>query len=144
MRLGSRGDARTVAGMNPRSVLSSLVVVAAAAALVAGCGGSGTAKAPTPSGGSSSSSNAASSSGSAIKIDNFAFSPATLTVSGHSPIAVANDDSTAHTFTADDGHSFDTGPIDTGASTSVTAPRPGRYPYHCTIHPFMHGTLVVR
>jgi plastocyanin len=48
------------------------------------------------------------------------------------------------TFTADDGHSFDTGPIDTGASTSVTAPRQGRYPYHCTIHPFMHGTLVVR
>ena len=108
------------------------------------------AKAPTPSGGSSSSSggssssNATSSSGSGIKIDNFAFSPATLTVSGDRLIAVANDDSTAHTFTADDGHSFDTGPIDTGASTSVTAPRPGRYPYHCTIHPFMHGTLVVR
>jgi plastocyanin len=151
MRVGSRGDARTVAGMKPRRVLSSLVVVAAAAALVAGCGGSGTAKAPTPiggssssSGGSSSSSNAESSSGSGIKIDNFAFSPATLTVSGDGAIAVANDDSTAHTFTADDGHSFDTGPIDTGASTSVTAPRPGRYPYHCTIHPFMHGTLVVR
>jgi plastocyanin len=150
MRVGSRGDARTVAGMNPRRVLSSLVVVAAAAALVAGCGGSGTAKAPTPSGGSSSSSggssssNASSSSGSAIKIDNFAFSPATLTVSAAGRVAVANDDSTAHTFTADDGHSFDTGPIDTGASTSVTAPRPGRYPCHCTIHPFMHGTLVVR
>src|SRR5262245_3043697 len=144
MPVGSRGDAPTVAGMKPRRVLSSLVVVAAAAALVAGCGGSGTAKAPTPSGDSSSSSNAAHSSGSGIKIDNFAFSPATLTVSGDAPIAVANDDSTAHTFTADDGHSFDTGPIDTGASTSVTAPKPGRYPYHCTIHPFMHGTLVVR
>jgi len=130
--------------MKPRRVLSSLVVVAAAAALVAGCGGSGTAKAPTPSGDSSSSSNAAHSSGSGIKIDNFAFSPATLTVSDDGPIAVANDDSTAHTFTADDGHSFDTGPIDTGASASVTAPKPGRYPYHCTIHPFMHGTLVVR
>ena len=144
MRVGSRADAPTVAGMKPRRVLSSLVVVAAAAALVAGCGGSGTAKAPTPSGDSSSSSNAAHSSGSGIKIDNFAFSPATLTVSGDGPIAVANDDSTAHTFTADDGHSFDTGPIDTGASTSVTAPKSGRYPYHCTIHPFMHGTLVVR
>jgi plastocyanin len=135
----TRGGARTVDGMKPRVVVSALATAAAAAALLAGCGGYETAKAPAPSGGSSK----VASSGGGVKIANFAFSPATLTVSGSGRITVTNDDSTAHTFTADDGHSFDTGSIDPGSSSSVTAPKPGRYAYHCSIHPFMHGTLVV-
>ena len=73
--------------MKPRPVLSSLVVVAAAAALVAGSGGSGTAKAPTPSGRlivikwwPVVIEQRCVLLGQRIKIDNFAFSPATLTV----------------------------------------------------------------
>jgi plastocyanin len=123
-----------------RRIVSSLAVAGTAAALLAGCGGSstpGTARPPTPSGGSSS-------QGSGIKMDNFAFSPATLTVSHGSVVGVTNHDSAAHTVTADAGHSFDTGSIAPGASGKLTAPKPGRYAYHCTIHPFMHGTLVVR
>jgi plastocyanin len=115
-------------------LISTLAVVGASAALVAGCGGSSaTAKAPTPSSGGSSS---------AIKIDNFAFSPKTLTVSGGS-VTVSNADSTTHTVTADDGHSFDTGSVSPGSSSTLTVPKPGRYAYHCSIHPDMHGTLVV-
>jgi plastocyanin len=135
----TREDARTVDGMKPRLVVSSLAIAAAAAAPLAGCGSSGTAKTPAPSGSSKS-----ASAGSAVKIANFAFSPATLTVSADGRITVTNDDSIAHTFTANDGHSFDTGSIDHGSSSTVTAPKPGRYAYHCSIHPFMHGTLVVR
>jgi plastocyanin len=126
--------------MQARRVICSLAVAATTAALLAGCGGSGTAKAPTPS----PTASGGSSSTSGIKIDNFAFSPATLTVAGGARIAVTNDDGTAHTLTADDGHSFDTGSIDSRSSSTVTAPKPGRYPFHCSIHPFMHGTLVVR
>lgn len=137
--VATRADARTVDGMNPGRAISSLAVAAAAASLLAGCGGSGTAKAPAPGGGSSS-----AASGSAVKIANFAFSPGTLTVHGGARVTVSNDDSTAHTATSDDGHSFDTGTIDAGSSSTVTAPKPGRYAYHCSIHPFMHGTLVVR
>jgi plastocyanin len=46
--------------------------------------------------------------------------------------------------TADSGNAFDsTQP--SGGSSSFTAPtKPGSYPFHCTIHPFMHGTLVVQ
>jgi plastocyanin len=123
-----------------RRIVSTLAVAGTAASLLAGCGGSstsGAARAPTPSGGSSS-------QGSGIKMDNFAFSPATLTASHGAVVGVTNDDSATHTVTADDGHSFDTGSITPGESGKLTAPKPGRYAYHCTIHPFMHGTLVVR
>jgi plastocyanin len=57
---------------------------------------------------------------------------------------VTNQDSVAHTVTADDGHSFDTGALAVGASQRVSVRKPGSYPYHCAIHPFMHGTLVVK
>jgi|SRR6187397_2302942 plastocyanin len=126
--------------MQGRRVISSVAVAATAAALLEGCGGSGTAKAPTPS----PTASGGSPSTGAIKIDNFAFSPATLAVAGGAGAVVTNDDSVAHTLTADDGHSFDTGSIDSGSSSTMTAPKPGRYPFHCSIHPFMHGTLVVR
>jgi len=129
--------------MQSRRVISSFAVAGTAAALLVGCGGGGggssTAKAPAQSGTSQ-----AASSASAITIDNFAFRPATLTVSGDARVAVTNDDSTAHTLTADDGKSFDTGSIDSGNSSRLSAVKPGRYAYHCSIHPFMHGTLVVR
>src|SRR5262245_26596711 len=136
--------------MQPHRIISALALAVTAAVFASGCGGSSSAKTPattsSPSGGSApsgASSSGASSSGSGVKIANFAFSPATLTVSGGAHVSVANDDSTAHTFTADDGHSFDTGSIDPGSTATVNAPKPGRYAYHCSIHPFMHGTLVV-
>jgi plastocyanin len=134
--------------MRPHRLIGTLAIAATAAVLAAGCGGSSGANTPSTSGstsgGSSTSSSGSSSSASGVKIANFAFSPATLTVSGGAHVSVANDDSTAHTVTADDGHSFDTGSIDAGSSATVTAPKAGRYAYHCSIHPFMHGTLVVR
>jgi plastocyanin len=112
----TREDALTVDGMKWRLVVSSLAIAAAAATPLTGCGSSGTAKAPTSSGGSLS-----ASAGSAVTIANFAFSAATLTVGGGARVTVRNDDSTAHTFTADDGHSFDTGSIDPGSSSTVRA-----------------------
>jgi plastocyanin len=134
-------DLRTYGrGMALRRIISSVAVAGTAAALLAGCGGSST----TGTAGATTSSGRAASQGSAIKIDNFAFSPATLTISHGAAVGVTNDDSAAHTATADDGHSFDTGSIAPGKSGQLTAPKPGRYAYHCTIHPFMHGTLVVR
>ncbi|MHA6763681.1 cupredoxin domain-containing protein [Streptacidiphilus sp. PAMC 29251] len=80
-----------------------------------------------------------------IMIDNFKFSPATLTVKPGQKVTVVNKDSTTHTVTATAGKAFDTGDIASGASGSFTAPSaPGSYPYDCTIHQFMHGTLTVK
>jgi plastocyanin len=126
-----------------RRSLPALLAVLATAALLAGCGGGGSnqptaASTPAPSGGSSG------GGGKGVQIDNFKFVPGTLTVKRGTRVVVANQDSTAHTATSDDGSSFDTGGIDPGASKTITLSKAGTFAYHCSIHPFMHGTLVVR
>jgi plastocyanin len=116
-----------------------LLVSVAAAALAAGCGGGGHgATASAPSGGASSRAPAA------ISIRDFKFSPGTISVRSGARVRIANSDSTPHTVTADDGHSFDSGTVQPGASASIHVPGTGTYAYHCTIHPFMTGTLVVK
>ena len=128
--------------MRPDHLISSLAVVAATAMPLAGCGGESSASAPaSPAGGAAES--ASGGNPSALKIDDFKFAPATLTVKAGDGIAVTNEDSTAHTVTADDGKSFDTGTLDPGATQTITLAEPGTYPYHCSIHSFMKGKLVV-
>jgi plastocyanin len=132
--------------MKPSRIGPTLLAAAAAGALLAGCGGgsdnNATAASPTSTG--SSSHPSASSSSDAVTISNFKFSPGTVTVKSGTRVNVTNNDSTAHTATSNDGSSFDTGDIDPGSSKTITVSKPGTYAYHCTIHSFMHGTLVVR
>lgn len=76
-----------------------------------------------------------------IPIADFAFPPAT-TVQVGDTVTWNNTSGVAHTATADGG-SFDTGSIADGASGSATFATAGRFPYHCTIHPSMIGSIVV-
>ena len=79
-----------------------------------------------------------------VVIKNFAFGPATMTVAPGTKITVVNQDRAPHTVTAVN-KSFDTGTIAGGKSGQITAPNtPGTYPYICTIHPSMTGTLIVK
>jgi plastocyanin len=121
--------------------LGLTAIAIAALAAVSGCGGGsgGSDTASTATGGGKAT--AASRSG--VEIRNFKFVPGTITVSAGAHLAVANDDTTAHTATADDG-SFDTGDISPGSTSTIDLTKPGRIAYHCSIHPFMHGTIVVR
>ncbi|WP_030182734.1 cupredoxin domain-containing protein [Streptomyces violaceorubidus] len=83
-------------------------------------------------------------SGTRVTISDFKFQPASLTVSPGATITVVNDDTTTHTLTATKSGAFDTGDIDPGKSATFSAPsKPGDFPYDCTIHPFMKGTLTV-
>jgi len=70
--------------------------------------------------------------------------PSALTVQPGAGVTVTNDDGAPHTVTADDGHSFGSGTLSQGSSKAISVSKPGTYPYHCSIHPFMHGTLTVR
>jgi len=77
--------------------------------------------------------------GSTITIDNFAFDPNTLKLSGATDVTVTNNDSAAHTFTADDG-SFDV-ELDPGATETVKVS--ASTDFHCTFHPQMTGSITV-
>lgn len=58
-------------------------------------------------------------------------------------ITVKNDDSVAHTVTADEGAAFDV-VVAAGSTETLSAPsKAGNYAFHCTYHNNMTGTLVV-
>ena len=78
-----------------------------------------------------------------VDIANFAFSPATITVKVGDSVNWTNKDSIGHSATADDS-SWDTGVLGQGESKSITFAKAGTYKYHCSVHPNMHGTVVVQ
>ena len=77
-----------------------------------------------------------------VEIANLEYSPDPVRVQAGGKVTWLNQDSVAHTATADDG-SFDTGEIDEGKLKSETFKQPGTFTYHCEIHPQMHGTIEV-
>ena len=80
--------------------------------------------------------------GDQVSIDNFGFAPATLTVKAGSTVTWTNHDEEPHTVAATDG-SFHSPGMGTGATFSHTFPTAGKFDYVCSIHPMMHGTVVV-
>jgi plastocyanin len=77
-----------------------------------------------------------------VNIDNFSFSPATITVKAGTTLTWTNRDDIPHTVVADD-KSFKSKVLDTGEKFTFTPTKPGTYPYFCSIHPKMTGKLVV-
>lgn len=80
--------------------------------------------------------------GRAIRIADFAFGPATLTVAAGQNVTWTNTDSIPHTTTSVD-RLWNSGPLEPGASFSVTFDEPGIYTYGCSIHPFMRAKVTV-
>ena len=85
---------------------------------------------------------AAPVAGNAVSIDNFAFVPATLTVAAGGTVTWTNRDEEPHTVAANDG-SFHSPGMGSQATYSHTFPTAGTFDYVCSIHPFMHATVVV-
>ncbi|HEY2715633.1 MAG TPA: cupredoxin domain-containing protein [Solirubrobacterales bacterium] len=77
------------------------------------------------------------------RIANFEYQPTPLTVSAGTTVTFSNASKISHTAT-ENGGGFRTGVIKPGESASVTFKRAGTYVFHCSIHPFMHGKIVVR
>jgi plastocyanin len=79
----------------------------------------------------------------AVAIQNFAFSPAIVTVKAGTTITWTNRDQDSHTVTAMPGGTFHSPTLNTGQPYQYTFTTPGRFDYLCTIHPFMTATVVV-
>lgn len=77
-----------------------------------------------------------------VAIRNFAFGPQVITVKAGTTVHWTNHDTEAHTVTSDTG-AFGSPVLQPGASYSFSFTKPGTYHYHCTIHPFMTGMVMV-
>jgi plastocyanin len=77
-----------------------------------------------------------------IKIHNFKFEPADLSIPIGKTVQFINVDEEPHTATSTDG-TFNSKALDSNETWNYTATKPGTYPYICSIHPFMKGTLTV-
>jgi plastocyanin len=134
-----------------RHPLFVLVGLLALFALATGCGSGsdsgGTGAAPsasgTPAPSGTSGSSAAPSGGTMVEIKDFMFSPMSLTVPVGGTVTWKFDDSTQHTVTADD-KSFASTPMSNGQTFTHTFTTAGTVPYHCSIHPNMTATIVVK
>ena len=94
--------------------------------------GGATTDAPTDAGGGATET---------ITIKDFAFDPATLTVSGPTDIEVVNEDDAEHSFTLDDDSVSQD--VEAGDSATVTIDPAESIGWHCEYHPEMTGSITV-
>ena len=77
-----------------------------------------------------------------VKIDNFSFSPAALTVKAGTQITWTNGDDIPHTVVSGE-QAFKSKVLGSGEKFTFTASKPGTYSYSCSIHPNMTGKVIV-
>ena len=119
-----------------RKYITPIVILALTTALLISVAGCSTAKTTSPTTGTTT-------SGDTISISNFTFVPGTLTVSAGTTVTWTNNDSTAHIVASDTGV-FVSGNLSQNAVFSYTFNNAGTYPYHCSIHTYMTGTIIVK
>lgn len=83
--------------------------------------------------------------GAATNTSSPGYSPSTITVviGQNNTVIWPNADTAPHTVTSDSG-AFDSGNLNANQTFTFTFATPGKYPYHCTYHSWMHGTVVVK
>ena len=114
-------------------------LIASALAFAVACGSSSsTPTTPTPQGAT-----AVSIVTNARTLTTTAYAPNPVTISAGTMVTWTNNDTIAHNTTSDTGV-FSSGSMAAGAQYSYTFANKGTFPYHCTIHPGMVGTVVVQ
>jgi plastocyanin len=72
-----------------------------------------------------------------------AYAPNPISVSVGGSVTWTNNDATTHTSVANAG-AWNSGSIAPGGQFSMTFPSAGTFPYHCSLHPGMVGTVTVQ
>ena len=131
----------TLAGTPAEESIAILKSAAATAALKASSQTATNTPTPqsqsAPAGGDSSSNEVVQ-----ISIDNFAFTPQTLTIKKGTGVAWTNHDDIPHTVDRDD-HIFASSVLDTNQKFQYAFKDPGKFSYYCRLHPKMTGTVIV-
>ncbi|HJS90982.1 MAG TPA: cupredoxin domain-containing protein [Steroidobacteraceae bacterium] len=80
-----------------------------------------------------------------VTIRGFSFEPRVLTVASGTTVLWINEDDDVHTIKSKDGPAmFQSPALDSGGKYGFTFDHPGTYHYICSVHPYMHGEIVVR
>ena len=79
-----------------------------------------------------------------VKIDNFSFGPATLTVPVGTTVTWVNQDDVPHNVVSSEGKILKSPVLDTDQKFSYTFTTAGAYPYYCGLHPKMTGKVIVQ
>lgn len=80
-----------------------------------------------------------------VKIDNFSFAPAALTVQAGTTVTWTNRDDIPHTVVnTDEPKAFKSKVLDTDQTFSFTFTKAGTYAYFCSVHPKMTGKVIVQ
>ena len=79
-----------------------------------------------------------------MSIDNFTFTPQTLTVKAGTTVTWNNQDDIPHGIGSDNNAFRRSKALDTDDKFAFTFTTPGTYKYFCYIHPHMTGTIVVQ
>jgi plastocyanin len=111
-------------------IVGLLTTVMVAALLLSAASPGSSAKAPQPA-------------SAEVKVDNFSFGPASLTVAVGTTVTWTNRDDIPHTVVSTD-KVFKSKVLDTDEKFSFTFDKAGTYPYFCSIHPKMTGSVVVQ
>jgi len=77
-----------------------------------------------------------------VKIDNFTFNPQQITVKAGDTVTWVNHDDIPHTVTSNT-MAFKSKALDSDDKFSFTFATPGTYPYFCSLHSMMTGSIVV-
>jgi plastocyanin len=83
-----------------------------------------------------------SATAASIRIENFSFVPAILTVPVGTTVTWENADDIPHSIVLAD-KSFHSKPLDTHDSVGFQFAKPGEVTYFCGLHPHMEGKIVV-
>ena len=78
-----------------------------------------------------------------VTISGYAFHPATATVRAGSTVTWTQKDTDVHTVHFGGTGGFTSPVLQKGLTFSHTFKSPGTYAYSCSIHPYMHGTVLV-
>lgn len=79
-----------------------------------------------------------------VTVQDVKYSPETIEIRKGETIEWDNKDLTPHTVTSQEGGELNSDSIEPDASWTHTFAQPGTFPYYCTYHPEMKGTIIVK